>query len=269
MLPKQYSERHCQGSLCRKCGTIWRYQSTGRCVVCSDRHARTHREKVGPRKRRREEYSDRQRKAWRDEWVRLREDPERYARYKERRAKRRLAKRRGKQACKDLLRRKRLLERLKTLLYMQIKKAGKESPIYKAMRARESEAKRRRYREQADREGRVVRKRSLTDDERREARRVHRLNRDIRKRGACGPGLSRTIRRMLWMKQNGRCALCCQTLDRVGPSKYHLDHIEPLAMGGAHTDTNIQLLCPPCNVRKGVRSMMDMCLSVLHGSPPS
>lgn len=67
--------------------------------------------------------------------------------------------------------------------------------------------------------------------------------------------------------QHGRCALCCTPLDRVGASKYHLDHIEPLALGGAQTDTNSQRLCPPCNVKKGVRSMMDITLTVLQGSP--
>lgn len=46
--------------------------------------------------------------------------------------------------------------------------------------------------------------------------------------------------------QRGLCANCKKTL----PSNYHADHIMPLALGGKHEPTNIQLLCPPCNVRK-------------------
>jgi 5-methylcytosine-specific restriction endonuclease McrA len=33
----------------------------------------------------------------------------------------------------------------------------------------------------------------------------------------------------------------------------HLDHIVPRARGGADTAENLQLLCPPCNWRKGAR----------------
>ena len=44
------------------------------------------------------------------------------------------------------------------------------------------------------------------------------------------------------------CPLC-------GRAKYNddfeLDHIEPLAKGGPDTDDNIQMICGPCNRRKG------------------
>jgi hypothetical protein len=35
--------------------------------------------------------------------------------------------------------------------------------------------------------------------------------------------------------------------------KYHMDHINPLARGGLHEPSNIQLLCPSCNVRKSAK----------------
>jgi hypothetical protein len=51
----------------------------------------------------------------------------------------------------------------------------------------------------------------------------------------------------LFQRQGGKCVHCTKSL-RNG---YHVDHIVPLARGGANWITNIQLLCGPCNVRKG------------------
>lgn len=49
--------------------------------------------------------------------------------------------------------------------------------------------------------------------------------------------------------QRWKCAIC-----RTSVAKhYHVDHIEPLARGGVHRPRNIQLLCPPCNVRKSAK----------------
>lgn len=36
-------------------------------------------------------------------------------------------------------------------------------------------------------------------------------------------------------------------------SGYHIDHVVPLAKGGAHSEENIQLLCGPCNLKKGTK----------------
>lgn len=53
----------------------------------------------------------------------------------------------------------------------------------------------------------------------------------------------------LFAAQKGRCAICRVSI-RPG---YHLDHIMPLARGGKHVKSNLQLLCPPCNLRKSDR----------------
>ena len=52
----------------------------------------------------------------------------------------------------------------------------------------------------------------------------------------------------LLTRQMGRCAACrCELVE------YHRDHIMPLALGGHHKPSNLQLLCPSCNRRKGAK----------------
>jgi len=55
----------------------------------------------------------------------------------------------------------------------------------------------------------------------------------------------------LLLRQNGGCAIC--KIDIT--VKRHRDHIVPLAAGGSNDITNIQLLCPPCNLGKRAKDM--------------
>ncbi len=50
---------------------------------------------------------------------------------------------------------------------------------------------------------------------------------------------------LVWQRDGGRCVEC----DSQRELEY--DHVIPLAMGGSTTDRNLQLLCAPCNRRKG------------------
>lgn len=49
------------------------------------------------------------------------------------------------------------------------------------------------------------------------------------------------------ISQRWRCVYCDASLRKA----YHLDHIFPLALGGKHERSNVQLLCVPCNRKKG------------------
>lgn len=49
--------------------------------------------------------------------------------------------------------------------------------------------------------------------------------------------------------QRWKCAICRHGIKRA----HHVDHIKPLARGGEHKPSNIQLLCKSCNLHKSSR----------------
>ena len=48
-------------------------------------------------------------------------------------------------------------------------------------------------------------------------------------------------------RDEGICGIC----DEPVKGDFHIDHIIPLALGGEHSYTNVQLAHPLCNMRKG------------------
>ena len=56
---------------------------------------------------------------------------------------------------------------------------------------------------------------------------------------------------LLYAKQEGACAGCMRRIDFQDLT---LDHIQPLSKGGGDEESNLQLLCTPCNSRKGART---------------
>lgn len=69
-----------------------------------------------------------------------------------------------------------------------------------------------------------------------------------------GGELSRDIVEVLLRRQRGLCINCRRKLREAGR---HIDHIEPLSKGGLNCDSNVQLLCPPCNLKKHAKDPID------------
>jgi 5-methylcytosine-specific restriction endonuclease McrA len=78
--------------------------------------------------------------------------------------------------------------------------------------------------------------------------RLKHLRRSERIRNS-GPRPSKTEIEAIFARQKGRCAhpWCKQKLD----TKFHVDHIIPVVIGGKSDRRNLQILCPPCNLKKG------------------
>ena len=72
--------------------------------------------------------------------------------------------------------------------------------------------------------------------------------RRARKAGSSGGSYTATDVQELLREQGGRCVYC--PTEFIGRS-YHVDHILPLVLGGGNDRSNIQILCPTCNLSKG------------------
>jgi hypothetical protein len=89
----------------------------------------------------------------------------------------------------------------------------------------------------------------VLDRERRARRRLERahalMHTDAEPPVAARGGISQGIKRAVWERCAGRCVEC------DSDALLEFDHIIPLAMGGANTERNLQLLCADCNRAKG------------------
>lgn len=85
-----------------------------------------------------------------------------------------------------------------------------------------------------------------------EAQRIYKQNRRAREMQGDGR-LSEGIVEKLFVLQRGLCACCRKKLG----DDFHLDHIVPLAKGGEHSDSNMQLLTPRCNTEKHAKDPIE------------
>lgn len=81
-------------------------------------------------------------------------------------------------------------------------------------------------------------------------------NRRAKKRENGGV-LSKGLAQKLFKLQKGMCPCCKKSLGK----DYELDHIYPIALGGANSDENIQLLRKQCNRRKRAKHPVDFMQS--------
>lgn len=76
--------------------------------------------------------------------------------------------------------------------------------------------------------------------------RLNKMAYKARKAGLMG-SVSPGIVGLLMLEQAGKCPYCIVDLMTT---KVHLDHFMPMALGGVHDDSNLQLVCRSCNCRK-------------------
>ena len=74
------------------------------------------------------------------------------------------------------------------------------------------------------------------------------------------------FREKLYGVQSGRCYICRTPIDlQLHDGSLEFDHIEPLAVGGRDTDTNLALTHSTCNRNKGASDLrVARCLAELH-----
>ncbi len=90
----------------------------------------------------------------------------------------------------------------------------------------------------------------LVSREQAERRKVERAKENL-VRGETAPenlrrkAIADDVRALVWARDEGKCVACGST------SELQYDHIIPVAFGGSSDSDNLQILCGPCNRRKG------------------
>ena len=64
-------------------------------------------------------------------------------------------------------------------------------------------------------------------------------------------------------RQDGKCVVCEED---ISDNRFHLDHIFPRSRGGIDDISNIQLLCPRCNLKKSNQTMEEFLYSIAVSS---
>ncbi|HEX3278323.1 MAG TPA: HNH endonuclease signature motif containing protein [Thermoleophilaceae bacterium] len=86
----------------------------------------------------------------------------------------------------------------------------------------------------------------VAERELRKRRRLERAHAALRREGAPRRApIPRELRLEVWERDGGRCVDC------GGDFELQFDHVIPIALGGATSGENLQLLCATCNREKG------------------
>lgn len=78
-----------------------------------------------------------------------------------------------------------------------------------------------------------------------ESVRAHAMTRWAIKKGSAGTYTAQDVHEMV-AAQKGKCINCLKPFGE----KFHVDHIVPLSRGGPNIRSNLQILCPFCNISK-------------------
>ena len=70
------------------------------------------------------------------------------------------------------------------------------------------------------------------------------------------------IKDFLYEIQNGQCNGCKRIIPGELRDLFDLDHIQPRKRGGLDVESNLQLLCRTCNVKKGAGSMTELLAKI-------
>lgn len=92
--------------------------------------------------------------------------------------------------------------------------------------------------------------------ENRERIRTSNRNRRAMLREAEGHHDANDIENLL-MLQGHKCAHCSKSVKK----KYHVDHVVAIVNGGSNWPTNLQILCPGCNMSKGAKDAIEWAQS--------
>lgn len=82
---------------------------------------------------------------------------------------------------------------------------------------------------------------------------------------AAGPRRVSRRRRAIFAKCDGRCHYCRCVLTLGG--EWHVEHMQPRALGGSHDPHNLVAACVPCNLAKRDRTALEFVAERIAGGP--
>jgi hypothetical protein len=79
------------------------------------------------------------------------------------------------------------------------------------------------------------------------AQQIHAVGSAPRQQGQIRGAIPDDVKHSVWVRDGGACRSCGSNVE------LQFDHVIPVSMGGGSSPENLQILCGPCNRRKGAR----------------